>query len=207
MTFLPRRVAPRLQTLAAIPSLALLTLLAAAGVHAEAPAQAPLARIAILPLTNLSGTPDAATLFEQLLIADMAQRGPVVESGFVGAVMDSLRMRPTMTPLPDDVQHLKSALGVRYLVVASVLEHGPLQTPDARFPCSGLVIKVLDVDSTRVVWAGSRFRCGDDKERLFGWGRDFDANSVAMKLTAELAGEVRRVVWPALERDRKGSSR
>jgi hypothetical protein len=190
-------------------ALALLVLLSATHAFAAAPAAppAPLARIAILPLTNLSGTPDAATRFEQLLTAALAGQGPVVETGVVEAVMDSLRLRPTMGPLPADVQHLKVALGVRFLVLGSVLEHGMLQTPDARFPCSGLVIKVLDVDSTRIAWAGSRFRCGDDRERIFGWGRDFDPNSVAMNLTADLASEVRRVVWPALERDRKGSSK
>jgi hypothetical protein len=65
------------------------------------------------------------------------------------------------------------------------------------------MLKVLDADSTRIVWAGSRFACGDDKERIFGWGRDFDPMSVALRLSAELAQEVRRVVWPALEKGKK----
>jgi TolB-like protein len=188
-----------------VAALALSALMAAAAPPAGAQAPAvpatlppPLDRVAILPLTNLSGAPDAAQLFETLLVAALAERGPVIESGFVNAVMDSLRIRPTVSPQPADVQRLKSALRVRYLVVGSVLEHGMIQTPDGRFPCSGVVVKVLDVDSTRVTWAGSRFRCGDDKERFFGWGRDFDPVSVARTLTTDLALDVRGVVWPSL---------
>lgn len=195
-------------------ALALATLIAAAVAPAAAQSPPPgaslpppLDRVAVLPLANLSGVPDAAQLFESLLVAALAERGPVIESGVVGAAMDSFRIRPTASPNPSDVRRLKSALGVRYLVVGSVLEHGTIQTPDGRFPCCGLVIKVLDVDSTRITWAGSRFRCGDDEERFFGWGRDFDPGSVARRLVGDLGLEVRGVVWPSLKEVARGYER
>ena len=53
------------------------------------------ALVALLPFTNLSGTPEAAQTYDQLMFAGLARRGPVVESGIVDAVMDSLRQRPT----------------------------------------------------------------------------------------------------------------
>jgi TolB-like protein len=182
---------------------------ALAGVAAaapEPPAAAPRATIAVLPLTNLSGTQDAAQLFGSLLTAALVERGPVVESGRVDAIMDSLRIRPTMSPDPEDVRAMKDALGVQYLVMGCVLEHGLVQTTEARYPCSGVVAKIVHVDSTRIAWAGSRYRCGDDKERLFGLGRDFDPVSVAMTLTRELADEIGRALWPTPDTN-KGKSR
>lgn len=159
--------------------------------------------VALLPLTNLSGTVDAAQTFDHLLLAGLAGVGPVVEPGVVDALMDSLRLRPTTALSAERMRAFRQALGARYLVLGTVLEHGMIRTPDAEYPCSGVMLKVLDTDSTRVVWAGSRFACGDDKERIFGLGRDFDPMSVASRLSAQLARDVRQVVWPPLEKGKR----
>ena len=159
--------------------------------------------VALLPLTNLSGTPEAAQTFDHLLLAGLAGSGPVVEPGMVEAVMDSLRLRPTAALSADRMRAFRQALGARYLVLGTVIEHGMIRTPDAEYPCSGVMVKVLDADSTRILWAGSRYLCGDDRESLFGWGRDFDPASVASRLSAQLAREIRRVVWPALEKGKR----
>jgi hypothetical protein len=159
--------------------------------------------IALLPLTNLSETPDAAQTFDHLLLSHLAGSGPVVEPGIVSAVMDSLRQRPTAALSAAQMRTFGQALGARYLVLGTVLEHGKVHTPDAEFPCSGVMVKVLDADSARILWAGSRFACGDDQERIFGWGRDFDPMSVASKLSVQLAQDIRRVVWPATEKGRR----
>jgi hypothetical protein len=159
--------------------------------------------VALLPLTNLSGTPEAGETFDHLLLAHLAGTGPVVEPGIVNAVMDSLRQRPTAALSAGQMLAFRQALGARYLVLGTVLEHGMVHTPDAEFPCSGVMVKVLDADSARIVWAGSRFACGDDHERIFGWGRDFDPMSVASKLSVQLAQDIRRVVWPAAEKGKR----
>jgi len=159
--------------------------------------------VALLPLTNLSGTPEAAQTFDQLLLAGLAGVGPVVEPGIVNAVMDSLRQRPTTALSAGQMRAFRQALGARYLVLGTVIEHGMIRTPDAEYPCSGVMVKVLDADSARIAWAGSRYLCGDDKESIFGWGRDFDPASVASKLSAQLARDIRRVVWPATEKGKR----
>jgi TolB-like protein len=170
---------------------------------ASAAASAEAGRIAVLPLTNLSGGPEAAQLFDQLLFSGLAGRGPVVESGIVDAVMDSLRLRPTVALSIDQMRSLRQALGARYLVLGVVLEQTTIRTPEAQYPCAGVMVKVLDADSTRTVWAGTRFHCGDDRERIFGWGRDFDPAAVAKRISDELTQDIQRVVWPDSGRGQK----
>jgi len=199
---------PRRSNVLALGWLAFAAVLCAAPARARAVSAADsipplLPLVALLPFTNLSGTPEAAQTFDHLMLAGLAGSGPVVEPGMVDALMDSLRLRPTAALSAERMRTFRQVLGARYLVLGTVLEHGMVRTPDAEFPCSGVMLKVLDADSTRIVWAGSRFACGDDKERIFGWGRDFDPMSVALRLSAQLAQEVRRVVWPALEKGKK----
>ena len=118
----------------------------------------------------------------------------------VDAAMDSLRLRPTAALSADQMHALRQALGARYLIVGALLEQNTIRTPDATYPCAGLTLRLLDADSARVVWADSKFHCGDDDERIFGWGRDFDPAHVAARLTDELTREVRQAVWPELEK-------
>ena len=56
------------------------------------------------------------------ILAGLAGTGPVVEPGMVGAVMDSLRLRPTAALSGGQMQAFRQALGARYLVRAGRCE-------------------------------------------------------------------------------------
>ena len=60
-------------------------------------------------------------------------------------------------------------------------------------PSVGLTLRMVEAKSARIVWAGMRFRSGDDNETVFGWGRIRSAERLAEEAVAELLKEFHEV--------------
>ena len=69
-------------------------------------------------------------------------------------------------------------------------------------PSASATLRLLEPDSARVVWANAGFRTGQDKESVFGYGRERSAE----RLQAALAAELLWQFWPDSipKRKRKG---
>ena len=147
-----------------------------------------LPRVALLPLEDLSGRADAGNVFARILFVELVRTRTcdVIEAGIVEAAAESLRIRNTGSLAREEVRALGARLGVAYLMLGSLLESGTVRTTAGEVPSVGVALKLLDTDSGRVVWAAMRFRTGEDRETVFGWGRQHDRQ----KLAAELAAEV-----------------
>jgi TolB-like protein len=149
-------------------------------------------RIAVLPLEDLSGEMDAAVGFSRLLYAEMVRTGKweVVESGVVEGVMDSLSLRDGGSLSRSQVQALGARLAATHLLTGTMLESDRVKTGDGDVPAVGVALKLVEVSSLRAVWAESRFHTGEDRETVFGWGRERDPQMVASTLAKQLVSEL-----------------
>jgi TolB-like protein len=148
----------------------------------------PLPRVALLPLENLSGRADAGDLVTRMLFVGLVrtQRCQVVEAGTVDRAMEDLRIWPVGTVTRRELAGLRDSLGVDYVLVGTLLEDGPLRTAEGDVPSVGVALKLLDAGSGRVVWAQMRIRTGEDRETVFGWGRELSRERIAAELATDL---------------------
>ena len=186
--------------LAASPRLPLTLLLAAAlGCAAHrAPAPASVAtgtryRVAVLPLEDLSGQSGAADRMTRVLFTVLMQAGAydVVEPGSVDAALSDARVRSTGMLSREQMLALSSQLETRWLLTGSTLEFGRVRTPDGEVPSVGIALRLIDGRSGRVCWADQRYRNGDDRETVFGWGHESDGDRLAQITMTELVRGLR----------------
>ena len=150
-------------------------------------------RIAVLPLEDLSGQTGAADRMTRVLFTVLAQTGAyeVVEPGTVDMALSDARVRSTGMLSREQVQMLSRELETRWLLTGSALEFGHVRTPDGEVPSVGIALRLVDGTSGRVCWADQRFRNGDDRETVFGWGHESDADRLAQRTMAELVQGLR----------------
>jgi len=150
------------------------------------------ARVAVLPLEDLSGEATAAVAFTRMVYAELVRTGTcdVPEIGVVEAVMDTLGIRNGGSLRAGQVKSLAERLSVDYLLTGSLLESGTVKTGDGQVPAVGATLKLIEVATTRAVWALVRFRTGEDRETIFGWGRERDAQILAGSLAHEMIADL-----------------
>ena len=185
----------------AAPRLLLAPLLAAAlgcAAHrapqaAAAPATGPRQRVAVLALEDLSGQTGAADRMTRVLFTVLAQTGAydVVEPGAVDAALSDARVRSTGMLSREQMLALSTQLETRWLLTGSALEFGHVRTPDGEVPSVGIALRLIDGRSGRVCWADQRYRNGDDRETVFGWGHESDGDRLAQHTLTELVQGLR----------------
>jgi hypothetical protein len=148
----------------------------------------PRPRVALLPLENLTLREDASTVMTRLLFVELVRGGAceMVEAGEVEAVMESLRVRPTGSLTSEQRGQFGARLRADHLVVGSVIESGVSRTPEGDVPAVAVVLRLIEVASGRVEWADLRVRTGDDRERVFGWGRELNRDRLASALATDI---------------------
>lgn len=157
--------------------------------HAAAvPASGVRPRVAVLPLEDLTGQTGAADRMTRVLFTVLAQTGAyeVVEPGTVDMALSDARVRSTGMLSREQIQMLTKELETRWLLTGSALEFGHVRTPDGEVPSVGIALRLIDGESGRVRWADQRYRNGDDRETVFGWGHESDADRLAQHTMTEL---------------------
>jgi len=150
-------------------------------------------RLAVLPLEDLSGQSGAAERMTRVLFTALAQGGAfeVLEPGTVDAALSEARVRSTGMLSREQIQSLSSQLETRWLLTGSALEFGRVRTPDGEVPSVGIALRLIDGHTGRVRWADQRYRTGDDRETVFGWGHESDADRLAMTTLLDLVRGLR----------------
>lgn len=145
-------------------------------------------RIALLPFDNLTTDGGAGELMSLLFFTEVGAAGHYepVETGIVVAVLESLGIRSAAALTVDQIQTIGTRLDVSRLLVGSVLESGTVRTAEGGLPAVGVTLKLLDVNDGRVVWTRMGFKTGEDKETVFGWGRERSAKQLAANLAVEM---------------------
>ena len=155
-------------------------------------------RLALLPLENLSARPDAGAALTRTLFVELVRTGTcdVVESGEVDAALDEQHILNSGSVSSAQLKGLTEKLKAEFVMLGSVLEYSSNKTPGGDVPTVGMALKLLDGRTGKVVWAGIRTLSGDDKETVFGWGVQHDAQALTEKLVSELLAD-----FPALAGD------
>jgi TolB-like protein len=148
-------------------------------------------RVAVLPLEDLSGDPAAAVGFTRMVYAELVRTGSweVPETGIVEQAMDSLAIRNGGSLRADQVQALGQRLKVEYLLTGTLLESGMVKTGDGEVPAVGAALKLIEVATNRALWALVKFRTGEDRETVFGWGRERNPQMLAGSLAQQMIAD------------------
>lgn len=144
--------------------------------------------VAVLPFDNLSERTDAGEVTTRIFVARLSELGAwrVIESGEVEAALEDARVRNTSVLTYAQIKALGERLRTRHLLVGTVLENTRLRTSETEVPAIGVALRLISATTGEVEWTEIKFRSGDDRETLFGWGRTYSAQ----KLTADLAEEM-----------------
>lgn len=153
------------------------------------------ASMAMLPLENLSGRAEHGDRYSRLVwsVLGRSNRFDLTEPGEVEAALGELRIRSSGAIARDQVVRLAGRLGTRWLVTGTLLESGTIRTPDGDCPSFGLTLRVLDGKTGYVVWADLATRSCQDRETIFGWGREENLERLADATAREL---VQRIQLP-----------
>lgn len=148
----------------------------------------PAPRAAVVPLENLTARADVGELLTRMLFAETAHLGlfDLVEPGVVNQTLEDLRIRPTGTLSRTELQGLRDSLGLDYVMIGTVLESGTVHAWDAEVPVVALALRLLDATTGRVVWADFGARSGDDRETVFGFGRETYGDKLAGAVIREM---------------------
>jgi TolB-like protein len=162
--------------------------------HAPAPMRPPGAvllahpRVVVLPLANLSGRLGQAEVMSRIVFSQLAAGGAMelVDYGAAESAIEEMRLRDTGSLTREQLRGLGERTGATYAFLGSVLEAETVNTPEGQVPTVGIALRMVEIESARVVWAASRFLSGQDRETVFGWGRETSINRVAEKVVAEM---------------------
>jgi len=152
-------------------------------------------RAALLPLENLTTAADAGDVMTRIVWNELARSGAVELSdpGNVDAALEAMHIRAMASLTSDQIRILGDTLGVQYLFLGSVIESGKLQTAEGEVPSIGVALRMVGTETARVIWAGSHFRSGDDRETIFGWGRVRSADRLAAEVASDMLEDFRKV--------------
>ena len=150
-------------------------------------------RVALLPFENLAGREEQSQLFTQVFFAGVVASGAfeMIDPSQVDLAMDSLGVRASGSMTPREIRAMGDTLHVRYLLLGSVLESGTVTSDDGPLPAVGASLRLVEVTSGRVVWAGVHFRSGDDHETVFGWGRVKSLEKLVNQMATEMLADFR----------------
>jgi TolB-like protein len=168
------------------------------GCAAHAPAPPPAGAegrpaIALLPLENLSGRTEYGDRFTRLVWSELGRTGrfQLVDVGEVDAMLVEQRIRSAGALSRDQLLKASERLKVRWLLAGTLLECGTARTPDGDVPTFTLALRLLDGRTGRVVWTDVRAHSGEDRETLFGWGREGSLERLASTTTREMLTNLR----------------
>ncbi len=156
-------------------------------------ALANLPRVAMMPLENLSGRPEATEPVTRIFLGALGEtrQCQTIEPGDVEGVFTVLRIRDATGLTSDRVPEVASRLGARYLLAGTLLEYGSVRSPDGDVPTVGVSLRLIDGKNARVVWSAMRVRSGEDRETMFGWGRVRSVDQLADRIARELLRDFR----------------
>ncbi len=149
---------------------------------------APRATLAMLPLENLSGRAEYADRFSRVIWSALGRSGRwnIIDPGQVDALLVELRIRSAGSLTTEQVLEVAGRLRARWIVAGTLLECGTVRTPDGDIPTFSLALRLLDGRDGRVVWTDLLSRTGQDRETIFGWGREESLDRLAETTAREL---------------------
>lgn len=142
----------------------------------------------LLPLSNLTGRNEQGDVVSRVFYGELTRTGAfeLIDAGETERLVNVMRLRDTGSPNSAQVRALRDSTHARYVMAGSVLEAGSVHTPEGDVPSIGVSLRLIDTESMRAVWADSRFLTGQDRETVFGWGREVNVSRLTSRLAVEM---------------------
>lgn len=117
---------------------------------------AALHRVAVIPFQSQAVEPRAGEKVTDTFAIEMMARSPwqVVDLAQVAAALRAAQLEDPSRLSAADIQRLGAALGVEAIVCGSVDEYAMGTTPEATFPVVAVSVRLVDVATGSVLWAG-----------------------------------------------------
>jgi len=149
--------------------------------------------VGVIPFSNLTGDRTAAekvtsSFTTELLMQDAVQ---VSNSGdFFKAVKDAIKGERTNYPeefTSEEAMVLGKAAQVEGVFVGAVHEYGMVRVGSDEFPIVGILVRLFDCQSGKVVWSYEINRRGGPKFPIFSFGETHTLGDLTTKICREAA--------------------
>ncbi len=145
-------------------------------------------RLALLPVTNLSPDPAAATVVDDALRLALAQRPAfaLLPEQRVAEELAMLRIRYADRMSRRQVVELGKALQADVAFVCVIEDYGLQRIDEEDVPLVSIHARLIDLSDGRILWIGAHQRTGNDRESILGWGRVHSLPRLAQLTVTEL---------------------
>ncbi|RJP72406.1 MAG: hypothetical protein C4532_06000 [Candidatus Abyssobacteria bacterium SURF_17] len=159
-------------------------------------------RIAVFPLENLSGEPDAGGRVTSILASDLYNSGlvDIVEPGEVQQFIIRSRIRVAGQLDLDTIREASRQLAADGIVFGSINEYTVIATDLGPLPAVSMTLRLVDANTGEIVWAATHSLQGDFKETVFGIGRVNSVGSLSEIVVQDLVLALGAAMYPEQEK-------
>jgi len=145
-------------------------------------------RIAVIPFASEADSPQGATLFYRVFLAELVRLGQfdVVQEGDVREVLRNLRIWPEQQPELEQIKILGERLGSPLLVEGTLLEMEETSKGGASNPSIAVSLQILDSGNGKTLWTTYHRREGSEYRKIMHFGVIHTATSLADRVSQEI---------------------
>ena len=145
-------------------------------------------RVCVLPLENVTRTPDAARVFAEVLTLRLAaaEGFEPVEPARLRAAALQAKVGSFITAGPAELRKLGDAVGTSLFLRGTVWTYDDVTDRGITTPAVQVELTLVDVETGRVLWAAQHERKGDDYAGLLMIGAVSNAVSLADRVVSEM---------------------
>jgi TolB-like protein len=155
-------------------------------------------RIAVFPLENLSGVPEAGDRLTSILVTQLhgSQVVNLVEPGEVQQFILRSRIRvPSQLDL-DSIREASRQLNADGIIFGTVNEYNIITTDLGPLPTISLSVRLVNANSGEIAWSATFSLQGDFKETVFGIGRVNSLGELAEIVVDDAIEGLRVAMYP-----------
>jgi TolB-like protein len=163
-----------------------------------APEVTRLNRVAVFPMQNLSGVPEAGDRVTHILVSLLYNSNLVnlVEPGEVQQFILRSRIRIAGELGLDRIREASHQLGADGILFGTVNEYTIITTDEGNLPSVSITLRLVDANSGEMVWSATHSLQGNFKEKVFGIGRIESVGILSEIVAAELVEALGLSMYP-----------
>ena len=144
--------------------------------------------LALLPFENLTENKDAARGVTAMFLVELLRTGQfkLAEPALVQKVMQGSKVRDIGTVGSDTIRAMGSELKVQAVLLGAIIEYNNRKREGKEVPVVGVSVRLVSAKSGKIIWVGTQFRDGSDKETVFGFGRETSPARIAQRVVNDL---------------------
>ncbi len=149
-------------------------------------------QLALLPFENLTEEKDAARGVATMFLVELLRSGrfKLAEPALVAKVMQGSKVRDVGMVGSDTIRAMGSELKVQAVLLGAIVEYSYRKQEGKEVPVVGISVRLVSTRTGKIIWVGSQFRDGSDKETIFGFGRETSPARIAQRVVNDLVNRM-----------------